>query len=185
MTDKIAKLEVDLAESKRLFTATIRDLVAISEELGIADDTTGGAGPIIYEIKKIREGNLTKPLNILAKNHNGMTIDYQGVLGQASQKCRRDPGLKYMLRALDKNLTELGSRYYLGDISVVDEFLQLWCIEPEAREKIVASRQGNGLTKEAAVKNAAADWCESEQKGSAVEFGFNAALQWLASRGAA
>ena len=33
-----------------------------------------------------------------------------------------------MLEELGRNLRELGERFYVGDVAVVDEFLQLYCI---------------------------------------------------------
>lgn len=69
---------------------------------------------------------------ILAKDHEGMRIDYSGLLMQSRNSCR-DKALAWMLRQLENHLTELGKRWYAGDQTVVDEFLQLYCIEEDAR----------------------------------------------------
>lgn len=73
----------------------------------------------------------------LAKDHKSMRVDYSGLLSEAGKIIREsDPGYAEMLRQLEGHLQELGKRYYSGDIAVVDEFLQLYCIESEAREAL-------------------------------------------------
>ena len=74
---------------------------------------------------------------ILAADHNGMRVDYQGLLGQCQRTLsRHDPGTSEMLRQLQGHLQELGRRWYAGDASAVDEFLQLYCIEHNLRTAI-------------------------------------------------
>ncbi len=71
----------------------------------------------------------------LASEHQGMRVAYSGLLGQ----CRRalceggHSAHAEMLRQLQAHLQELGRRWYAGDVAVVDELLQLYCVEAEAR----------------------------------------------------
>ena len=77
----------------------------------------------------------------LAKKHEGMRGDYSGMLGQACRALKRsEPGKAEMLRQLQNHLTEMGKRFYAGDFTVVDEFLQLYCVANEDRERVVAER---------------------------------------------
>ncbi|MFZ6727391.1 hypothetical protein ACO0K2_18010 [Undibacterium sp. MH2W] len=76
----------------------------------------------------------------LAPDHKGMRVDYSGLLGQSVNVLKRsDPANAEMLRQLSEHMTELGKRFYSGDISVVDEFLQLYCVETKLREKLKGS----------------------------------------------
>lgn len=73
----------------------------------------------------------------LAADHTGMLVDYSGLIGSAQRALLDDPGISEMLRQLCRHLEELGRRWYAGDRKVVDEFLQLYCIESEARAALV------------------------------------------------
>ncbi|PPU28669.1 hypothetical protein [Xanthomonas arboricola] len=73
---------------------------------------------------------------LLASDHSGMRVDYAGLIRQtrgALTRGERDPALAEMQRQLAGHLEQLGKRWYTGDTSVVDELLQLYCIEPIAR----------------------------------------------------
>lgn len=87
------------------------------------------------------------PVLRLASKHTGMTVDYSGLIGQARDALMRGeagPALAEMLRQLAVHLTELGRRWYEGDIAVVDEFLQLYCIESDARAALSAKQSKQG-----------------------------------------
>lgn len=75
---------------------------------------------------------------LLAKKHEGMRVDYSGLLGQCQRalRSRGEGAHAEMLRQLQGHLKELGQRWYAGDTAVVDEILQLYCIEREARAAI-------------------------------------------------
>ena len=50
-----------------------------------------------------------------------------------------------MLGQLESHLAELGARWYAGDQLVVDEFLQLYCIQTDMRKaakSAVENREG-------------------------------------------
>ncbi|WP_009522292.1 hypothetical protein [Imbroritus primus] len=50
-----------------------------------------------------------------------------------------------MLLQLQGHLTELGVRWYAGDTAVVDELLQLYCVEKDRSAALRASKgEGNG-----------------------------------------
>jgi hypothetical protein len=81
----------------------------------------------------------------LAANHQGMRVDYSGLLGQCQRALsNREPANAEMLRQLQGHLKELGQRWYAGDADVVDEFLQLYCVESEARNAIQVARKKGG-----------------------------------------
>ena len=74
-------------------------------------------------------------INLLAADHEGMKVDYRGLFSQVQRAIKRsDPGYAEMLRQLEGHLKELGQRWYAGDTNVVDEILQLYCIERDARK---------------------------------------------------
>lgn len=75
----------------------------------------------------------------LAPDHRGMRVDYHGLLGRSQEALRQRPELAEMVRQLHGHLTELGRRWYAGDRSVVDEFLQLYVIEADGRRELISS----------------------------------------------
>jgi hypothetical protein len=86
-------------------------------------------------------GRCCKAPPILANEHRGMRVDYSGLFKQATGALTRgmkEPALAEMLRQLQDHLTELGQRWYAGDAAVVDELLQLYCVERDARVTLAA-----------------------------------------------
>ena len=76
-------------------------------------------------------------INLLAADHSGMKVDYRGLLSQVQSAIKQsDPGYAEMLRQLEGHLQELGQRWYAGDTNVVDEILQLYCIERDSRKTV-------------------------------------------------
>jgi len=55
---------------------------------------------------------------------------------------KREPFTAEMLNQLEEHLSELGRRWYDGDATVVDEFLQLYCIQRVRREILAAAEGG-------------------------------------------
>lgn len=80
---------------------------------------------------------------ILAAEHEGMRVDYRGLLRQARDGLRDEPGIAEMILQLQGHLTELGQRWYAGDLRVVDELLQLYCIESDARRALIDASPGS------------------------------------------
>lgn len=73
---------------------------------------------------------------IFADDHEGLKVSYSGLIAKVRRLVNRvDPGLSEMLSQLERHLAELGARWYAGDQTVVDEFLQLYTIQAEARQK--------------------------------------------------
>ena len=73
---------------------------------------------------------------ILGPEHKGMRVDYSGLFKQARGALARgikEPALAEMLRQFQGHMQELGQRWYAGDTAVIDELLQLYCIEQGAR----------------------------------------------------
>ena len=65
----------------------------------------------------------------LAAKHQGMCISAQGLLARVRGR------LQFGAREMLKHLEEMADRYYAGDISVVDEFLQLYCLDEKRPEQ--------------------------------------------------
>lgn len=85
------------------------------------------------------------PPQLLAKQHQGMKVDYRGLLGQVRRAIKsKAGGHAEMLRQLEDHLTQLGQRWYAGDVTVVDELLQLYCIERDTRAAIAARAAQGG-----------------------------------------
>lgn len=83
---------------------------------------------------------------LLAEKHTGMMVDYRGLLGQVQREIERSaPGHAEMLRQLQGHLQELGQRWYAGDTAVVDELLQLYCVERQARADLAAQAKQGGV----------------------------------------
>lgn len=76
-------------------------------------------------------------INLLAPTHKGMRVDAFGILGRIRDG-RYFQGLKFGCGEMLRHLEELATRYYAGDITVIDEFLQLYCLDndrPKAVER--------------------------------------------------
>lgn len=71
-------------------------------------------------------------VKLRAKDHQGMRVDYKGMLRQAREALRGGLHAE-MLRQLQEHLREMGERFYEGDVAAVDEFLQLYCIARDQR----------------------------------------------------
>ena len=91
----------------------------------------GHARAAVLADRQQRAGSVSPTL--LASTHMGMRVDYRGLLRQAREALGAGSALAEMLRQLQEHLLELGQRWYSGDTAVVDELLQLYCVEPEAR----------------------------------------------------
>ena len=87
---------------------------------------------------------------VLAPKHTGLRVDYSGLLKNARHGLRREPGTAEMLNQLEEHLSELGRRYYDGDTVVVDEFLQLYCIQRVRREALAVTAETTAEAEDAA-----------------------------------
>jgi len=65
----------------------------------------------------------------LAKKHTGMKVSAQGLFNNIQPQPIKSSALEML-----ENLKEMAERYYSGEIEVVDEFLQLYCLD-EKRPK--------------------------------------------------
>jgi len=77
--------------------------------------------------------------SLLADDYKWTRINYNGLLSQSSGALERglkNPHLAEALCQLKGNLRSLGIRWYAGDTTVVDKFLQLYCVEPDARAAV-------------------------------------------------
>lgn len=90
-------------------------------------------------VKRVGDWGHTVPL---AKKHEAMKIDYRGMVHAIQNGLKPSDGInRFMITELGKHLTELGERFYNGDMKVVDEFLQLYCIAKEQREEVIKQRE--------------------------------------------
>ncbi len=71
--------------------------------------------------------------DILAPDHRGVRVNGFRCLQQA-----HGTGFTFIRREMARHLQEMGRRYYAGDVTAVDEFLQLYCIAESERAAVVA-----------------------------------------------
>lgn len=89
--------------------------------------------PFLREL--VRAQHSAPPL--LTTDHQGMRVDYSGLLGQCQRALRsHEPAQAEMLRQMQGHIKELGQRWYAGDTAAVDEILQLYCVEHDARQAL-------------------------------------------------
>lgn len=104
------------------------------------------AGATTAKFHEARAGTPAAPGIDLAADHDGMRVHYRGLLKQVRDGLHSESGLVEMLLQLQGHLSELGRRWYVGDRKVVDEFLQLYCIEVDARRALIdASPKGDDV----------------------------------------
>lgn len=99
------------------------------------------AGDLIAALYAAPQASEAVPIGLLATEHTGMRVDYSGLLKQARSALEHgetEPALAEMLRQFAGHLEELGQRWYAGDVAVVDELLQLYCVESEVRAALSA-----------------------------------------------
>ena len=78
---------------------------------------------------------------LLAPKHNGSKISAHGVLGRIRDG-RYYKELNFACGEMLRHLEEMATRYYAGDVQVVDEFLQLYDLAEHRPEAL--NNQGNG-----------------------------------------
>ena len=78
---------------------------------------------------------------LLAPDHKGFMVSYTGMLRQAAAACNSSnrSDLAFMLDELSHHMREMGERFYVGDTSAVDEFLQLYRVAEEQRAIVRAA----------------------------------------------
>ncbi len=74
---------------------------------------------------------LVMPVKYLAEKHTGVTVSCSGLLERIADGCKVRPDQRFLLGEMYKHLQETAARFYSGDIKVVDEFLQLYCLDEE------------------------------------------------------
>jgi hypothetical protein len=90
----------------------------------LAKGTPAEIGPLCGACK----GSLVSSA-VLAPNHKGMRVDHSGVLGRIAKGCKVRPDQRWILGEMDGHLEEMAKRFYAGEVSAVDEFLQLYCLD--------------------------------------------------------
>ena len=73
--------------------------------------------------------NMIELKDLLGEKHEGMKVSTEGLLGRIISGRKPDKGQRYMISQLLKHLQETGKRFYAGDVKVIDEFLQLYCLD--------------------------------------------------------
>lgn len=80
---------------------------------------------------------------VLAPDHKGMKIDFPSAVRDGIEANRESsPTTAFLLAQLETHLNQIGKRWYAGDQTVVDEFLQLYCIAED--ERAAAKQAANG-----------------------------------------
>lgn len=165
MTETTTAAEADvpslLAAANLALNALHECIVPKGAELQISD--------AMRALRSAIDANLTSAARpLLAAEHKGWKVDYSGLISQVHRALRREPFLGELMRQLGGHLEELGRRWYAGDAAVVDEILQLYCIETEAREAIAAApkaapvEQGGALPREYFAWLVVQEACETE-----------------------
>lgn len=67
---------------------------------------------------------------VFAPEHTGFYISASGVLTRKTN----NKGDKFMRNELFKHLETMAEQYYAGNVGVVDEFCQLYCLGREQRK---------------------------------------------------
>jgi hypothetical protein len=67
----------------------------------------------------------------LAENHTGMKVSAAGLLGRISRGSLVTEDNRYTIGEMFRNMEEVASRFYAGDIKAVDEFFQLYCLDDD------------------------------------------------------
>lgn len=97
-----------------------------------------GGDPGWYRLGPVDVSAIKVTVPPLAANHMGLRVNYIGMLASCRGAMNPEifPGAAEMLRQLQGHMGELGKRWYAGDATVVDEFLQLYCVEEGARAEL-------------------------------------------------
>ncbi|MCI2243235.1 hypothetical protein L3067_01250 [Xanthomonas sp. PPL568] len=122
-------------QARELLTASMSRTDYRRPALVHADDA-------LHAIEAALASQAQVPAPVLAKDHDGMRVSYSGLLRHvrfALTRGNKEPALAEDLRQLEEHMEELGRRWYSGDALVVDELLQLYCIEPVARAALKAA----------------------------------------------
>ena len=141
LRERLARLE---AGCNAHTTPTVYEAIADSKAaLDELDEARQRVGISLAATQPAAQGlDATK---LLAEKHTGMKVDYRGLLGQVRRAIKRTAGgHEEMLRQLEGHITELGQRWYAGDTAVVDELLQLYCVERQARADLAAQAKQGG-----------------------------------------
>ncbi|WP_232482026.1 hypothetical protein [Achromobacter denitrificans] len=142
-----AQADVTLPPAPRDVAYAVRRIRSCDDEaaaqVALEHFADGHARTAVLAARQQRAGGVSPTL--LASTHKGMRVDYRGLLHQARADLGRNSALAEMLRQLQVHLRELGQRWYTADTAVVDELLQLYCIESEARAALLArAGENNG-----------------------------------------
>ncbi len=137
---RVALHVIDRLDSE-LRQAGVLTQTAAPQASALAEEYARGRADGFEAARDAPQAGKAMPGCLLAAEHVGMCVDYNGLLGQARSALRRGenaPAMAEMLGQLAVHLTELGQRWYAGDAAVVDELLQLYCIESDARAALSA-----------------------------------------------
>jgi hypothetical protein len=76
---------------------------------------------------------------LLGPKHKGLKVSASGLLGRIARGQRPNKGMRYMLGVLLEHLEHVGEQYYSGNVAVVDEFLQLYCLDNSRPESDIVA----------------------------------------------
>lgn len=141
VTVKLRRLEVHGQELARYFPGASKE---INLEMEVLSDEAKALLARCERQLALIDGQARQRID-LAADHTGMRVDYSGLIEGARLGLAGDPGIAEMLRQLSKHLGELGRRWYAGDRKVVDEFLQLYCIESDVRAAVAKLQPSKGV----------------------------------------
>jgi len=71
---------------------------------------------------------------VFAPEHTGFYVSASGILTRKTN----NKGDKFMRNELFKHLQTMAEQYYAGNVSIIDEFCQLYCLGREQRKAALA-----------------------------------------------
>jgi hypothetical protein len=71
---------------------------------------------------------------VFAPEHTGFYVSASGILNRGTN----NKGDKFMRNELFKHLQTMAEQYYAGNVSIIDEFCQLYCLGREQRKAALA-----------------------------------------------
>jgi hypothetical protein len=67
--------------------------------------------------------------DLLGAKHTGMKISASGVLGRIEKGWKVDKGMRVCCGQMLTHLQDVAKKFYAGDVKIVDEFFQLYCLD--------------------------------------------------------
>lgn len=87
--------------------------------------------PKALEPTPVSPSNSSDLLCFLAPKHKGMKVSADGLIGRIVRGKRPDRLDRHLLGEMLRNMENVAKRFYSGEVKVVDEFFQLYCLDDD------------------------------------------------------